>query len=196
MALESGRPDPFLPTPGDPKINWTRWREEFETWIERKEIHYRLDNGDENFVFPDSARKLDLYSTLGDEGRRLLDGFAPKTADGKIWFKDSNTAFAKVIEKAEELFKQQINRYISVKHFRERKQLSHESSAEYVSELRILAKDCSWPKDREDEEIQLMLALYCKDTAVQKKIFQDHQESDLPTVLKMMKNAESVKKGL
>ena len=58
-------PPPFLPCPGEPSIDWPRWKESFQSYL----LATGLD------LLPDSRKRAVLVNCLGSEGQRVYKGF-------------------------------------------------------------------------------------------------------------------------
>ncbi len=103
---DHGRPDPFLPCPGQPPVPWPQWKRTFRAFTERKEIHLdRLRDQRQPVQNPDpdqprrgaqaqqanaysrKERNLALYGTIGTEGQRLFGA----TPDSDNYDRDHNT---------------------------------------------------------------------------------------------------------
>lgn len=133
-------PAAFLPRPGKPTKPWSKWRDNFVDV-------FLVAAAGEGPPFSAKLAKALLLSHLGEEGQRVYDTLPPAP---KLEGEDE---FQFCLRQLDSHFKERVNVIVERFTFRQRPQLSTESTAEYVSVLRGLAKTCSFGS-MEDELIR------------------------------------------
>ena len=133
-------PAAFLPRPGKPTKPWSKWRDNFVDV-------FLVAAAGEGPPFSAKLAKALLLSHLGEEGQRVYDTLPPTP---KLEGEDE---FQFCLRQLDSHFTERVNVIVERFTFRQRPQLSTESTAEYVSVLRGLAKTCSFGS-MEDELIR------------------------------------------
>jgi len=207
MSAEANPPDQFLPCAGAPAVPWPHWKKQFNVYSLRKGLHLEQNRrfppappagaGAEALAahaillatpaYTDESKNLDLWSRLGAEGQRQFEGLENS--------EDFQRAHTTVLAACEALFKPQVNKLIALRNFVTRKQGTNETASEFAAELRILAADCQFG-NQENDQIKNFLALNCRDSETQQKIFADHVDDNLADLLHFMVAQESAKKDV
>ena len=124
-------PAPFLPQPGKPPKPWVKWRDNFT------DIFLVAAAGEGAPISPKLARAL-LLSNLGEEGQRIYETLPP------VVKQEGEDEFKMCVRQLDLFFMERVNVIVERFTFRQRSQLTTETTAEYVSVLRGLAKSCSF----------------------------------------------------
>ena len=136
-------PAPFLPQPGRPARPWHLWRDYFV------DVFLVAAGGDDKPISPKVSKAL-LISCLGEEGQRIFNTLPP------VVKRESDTEFDVILRQLDTFFEPKTNVIVERFSFRQRSQQVGESTAEYVSVLRGLAKFCAYG-EMEDELIRDMV---------------------------------------
>ena len=136
-------PAPFLPQPGRPARPWRLWRDYFV------DVFLVAAGGDDKPISPKVSKAL-LISCLGEEGQRIFNTLPP------VVKRESDTEFDVILCQLDQFFEPKTNVIVERFSFRQRGQQVGESTAEYVSVLRGLAKFCAYG-EMEDELIRDMV---------------------------------------
>ena len=121
-------PAPFLPTPGKPVVDWDTWEGKFKNYL-------LAISGD---TFSPARQRAVLLHCVGDEAYRLYGTLPPGVKAG------SETDFDLALRQLREFYTPRTNVIVERFAFRQRGQLDNESTANFVSALRGLAKTCAF----------------------------------------------------
>ena len=124
-------PAPFLPLPGQPSRPWNVWRDHFV------DVFLVAASGDGAAISARVSKAL-LISCLGEEGQRIFSTLPP------IVKQESETEFDMALRQLNQFFEAKTNVVVERFTFRQRAQHQGESTAEYASVLRGLAKTCAF----------------------------------------------------
>ncbi|XP_075739522.1 uncharacterized protein LOC142784984 [Rhipicephalus microplus] len=166
MATGISPPPPFLETPGTPAIPWHRWFRLFQNFV--------LASGAE---WPATCRRALLLHCLGPEGQRIFDALPappppqpPLSTEATVSEStekqtSAHTAVASppdpydvAVDTLAHYFTATVNVRVERHHFRERRQLSGESVAEFALALRELAAPCNFAATVDDNLCEQFVA--------------------------------------
>lgn len=152
MATGISPPPPFLETPGTPAIPWHRWFRLFQNFV----LAFGADE------WPATRRRALLLHCLGPEGQRIFDALPappppqpPLSTEATVSEStekqtSAHTAAASppdpndvAVDTLAHYFTATVNVRVERHHFRERRQLSGESVAQFALALRELAAPCN-----------------------------------------------------
>lgn len=167
MATGISPPPPFLETPGTPAIPWHRWFRLFQNFV--------LASGADEW--PATRRRALLLHCLGPEGQRIFDALPappppqpPLSTEATVSEStekqtSAHTAAASppdpydvAVDTLAHYFTATVNVRVERHHFRERRQLSGESVAEFALALRELAAPCNFAATVDDNLCEQFVA--------------------------------------
>ncbi|XP_030840818.1 uncharacterized protein K02A2.6-like [Strongylocentrotus purpuratus] len=119
-------PNPFLATPGEPPVPWSRWILSFKTYL--------TASGLDTAEIPDLRRRAILIHCLGAEGQRIF---------GQLEVSTTGT-YDKAVDELEKYFGPKTSVMIERYRFRQRVQGHGEPVKQYVAAITELASKCKF----------------------------------------------------
>ena len=121
-------PPPFHPRPGKPTVEWKTWKFSFENYLAGLDAQ----------KFSDQRRRALLLHCVGAEAQRI---FTTLPALPKL---EGETMYDQTLRQLAGFYEPKVNVIAERYTFRQRKQASSESTAEYVAVLRGLTTNCQF----------------------------------------------------
>ncbi|KAM7292185.1 uncharacterized protein ISCGN_025427 [Ixodes scapularis] len=141
-----------LDTSGDAWLGWKNWKREFALFSTATQLSKQ----------PEEVQAATLLITIGEEARKAYDTF-------KFTTDEERNSVEVLIQKFEARYKPATNLTFQEFRFGSRDQKEGEPFNEWLTELRILAKNCEFG-ELEDRMLRSRIILGVRDKSVQRKL--------------------------
>ncbi|XP_042143633.1 uncharacterized protein LOC115316197 [Ixodes scapularis] len=141
-----------LDTSGDAWLGWKNWKREFALFSTATQLSNQ----------PEEVQAATLLITIGEEARKAYETF-------KFTTDEERNSVEVLIQKFEEYYKPATNLTFQEFRFGSRDQKEGEPFNEWLTELRILAKNCEFG-ELEDRMLRSRIILGVRDKSLQRKL--------------------------